>query len=263
MRLINEPLEAAVMNGADLETGAACGLEHVKNPILLAKAVMEKSPYVYMYGKGAEALANKCQLEMVDQSYYDDEIRHALVREHGDWNAANDMADQLTADTARQIAILEKELEEAQAAVAALRRGSAEVRNALDWTGGYGVRISGSPGADQLEHGRVALSQGDYLATQALSMKAARTAANAVISATNLVARRRREAQRRAAEERRRREASRRRSSFSTSSLSSSRGGSMFGGGGIGGGSRGSFSSSSGGSRSSFSTGSGFSRSGW
>ncbi len=192
-----------------------------------------------------------------------DEIRHALVREHGDWNAANDMADQLTADTARQIAILEKELEEAQAAVAALRRGSAEVRNALDWTGGYGVRISGSPGADQLEHGRVALSEGDYLATQALSMKAARTAANAVISATNLVARRRREAQRRAAEERRRREASRRRSSFSTSSLSSSRGGSMFGGGGIGGGSRGSFSSSSGGSRSSFSTGSGFSRSGW
>jgi beta-aspartyl-peptidase (threonine type) len=72
-------LEAAVMNGANLETGAACGLEHVKNPILLAKAVMEKSPYVYMYGKGAEALANKCQLEMVAQSYYDDEIRHAQL----------------------------------------------------------------------------------------------------------------------------------------------------------------------------------------
>ena len=73
-------LEASVMNGADLEAGAACGLKRVKNPVLLARAVMENSPYVYMTGEGAEALAEECDLEMVAQSYYDDEIRYAQLQ---------------------------------------------------------------------------------------------------------------------------------------------------------------------------------------
>jgi beta-aspartyl-peptidase (threonine type) len=73
-------LEAAVMNGADLEAGAACGLKHIKNPILLAKAVMEESPYVYMTGGGVESLAEECNLDMVEQSYYDDAIRYAQLQ---------------------------------------------------------------------------------------------------------------------------------------------------------------------------------------
>ena len=77
------PLSLGVVDRFEAEGlkvfGASQRAAEIESSKSFAKAVMEKSPYVYMYGKGAEALANKCQLEMVAQSYYDDEIRHAQL----------------------------------------------------------------------------------------------------------------------------------------------------------------------------------------
>jgi len=46
-------LDASIMDGATLQAGAVAGVEHVANPIVLARAVMEKSPHVLMVGSGA------------------------------------------------------------------------------------------------------------------------------------------------------------------------------------------------------------------
>src|ERR1044071_8132838 len=45
-------LDAAIMNGRDLSCGSVAGLKTVKNPISLARMVMEKSPHVFMVGQG-------------------------------------------------------------------------------------------------------------------------------------------------------------------------------------------------------------------
>lgn len=63
-------LDAAVMDGATLNAGAVAGLHRVKNPILLARAVMERSPHVMMIGDGAERFAQEQGLAMVDPGYF-------------------------------------------------------------------------------------------------------------------------------------------------------------------------------------------------
>ena len=68
-------LDASIMDGATGEAGAAAGLAHVKNPIRLARAIMEKSPHVMMIGEGAEMFAKEQQLVMVRRSYFRTESR--------------------------------------------------------------------------------------------------------------------------------------------------------------------------------------------
>ncbi len=50
--------------------GAVSGLHHVKNPINLARAVMEKSPHVMMAGNGAEKFAKEQNIELVPEKYF-------------------------------------------------------------------------------------------------------------------------------------------------------------------------------------------------
>jgi L-asparaginase / beta-aspartyl-peptidase len=47
-------LDASIMDGRNLAAGAVAGVRGVKNPVLLARAVMEKTPHVLMVGTGAE-----------------------------------------------------------------------------------------------------------------------------------------------------------------------------------------------------------------
>lgn len=63
-------LDSSIMNGKTLAAGAAAGLRHVKNPITLARAIMEKSPHVMMTGDGAEVFAKEQKIELVDEKYF-------------------------------------------------------------------------------------------------------------------------------------------------------------------------------------------------
>ena len=63
-------LDSSIMDGKTLKAGAVAGLRHVKNPITLARAVMEKSPHVMMVGDGAEKFAKEQNVELVSEKYF-------------------------------------------------------------------------------------------------------------------------------------------------------------------------------------------------
>lgn len=71
---LNE-LDAAIMDGSNLNAGTVAGITTIKNPIKLARAVMEKSNHVMMIGKGAEQFAAEQNIEIVDPSYFRTEER--------------------------------------------------------------------------------------------------------------------------------------------------------------------------------------------
>lgn len=63
-------LDASIMDGATQKAGAAGGVQIVKNPITLARAIMDKSPHVMLTGRGAEQFAKEQGLEIVDPQYF-------------------------------------------------------------------------------------------------------------------------------------------------------------------------------------------------
>lgn len=63
-------MDAAIMDGKTLAAGAVGGVKRVRNPILLARAVMEKSPHVLLAAEGGEAFAREMGLELVDEKYF-------------------------------------------------------------------------------------------------------------------------------------------------------------------------------------------------
>lgn len=63
-------MDAAIMDGATLMAGAVAGVHHIKNPILLAQAVMTHSPHVLLIGDGAEAFARAQGFAMMPTSYF-------------------------------------------------------------------------------------------------------------------------------------------------------------------------------------------------
>jgi beta-aspartyl-peptidase (threonine type) len=68
-------LDASIMDGATLKAGAVAGVKRIKNPISLARLVMEKSPHVMMVGEGAEIFARQNGVEWVDPKYFYTEER--------------------------------------------------------------------------------------------------------------------------------------------------------------------------------------------
>ncbi|MDQ3389292.1 MAG: isoaspartyl peptidase/L-asparaginase [Gemmatimonadota bacterium] len=68
-------LDAAIMYGPTRAAGAVAGLRRVKNPIDLARAVMERSPHVMMIGEGAEGFAQAQGIELVLESYFHTDAR--------------------------------------------------------------------------------------------------------------------------------------------------------------------------------------------
>ncbi|MBD8872447.1 isoaspartyl peptidase/L-asparaginase [Rhodanobacter sp. DHB23] len=68
-------LDAAIMDGDSQGAGAVTGVTRIRNPILLARAVMEKTPYVMLSGAGAEVFAQSIGMPLVDPSYFRTEER--------------------------------------------------------------------------------------------------------------------------------------------------------------------------------------------
>ena len=86
-------LDASIMDGATLQAGAIAGVMRVKNPIRLARLVMERSPHVMLSGAGAEEFAALQGIELVDPSYFHTESRwraleRARERERADTTSA-------------------------------------------------------------------------------------------------------------------------------------------------------------------------------
>jgi beta-aspartyl-peptidase (threonine type) len=63
-------LDASIMEGRNLRAGAVCGLTRIRNPVELARAVMERSEHVMLAGAGAEEFASSQGFAFVTPSYF-------------------------------------------------------------------------------------------------------------------------------------------------------------------------------------------------
>lgn len=63
-------LDAAIMNGHTLAAGAVAGVKGIRNPVSLARMVMEQSDHVLLAGAGAEAFARQMKVEPVPEAYF-------------------------------------------------------------------------------------------------------------------------------------------------------------------------------------------------
>lgn len=63
-------LDSAIMEGKTRRAGAVAGVQRIRNPILAARAVMEKSGHVMLVGEGAETFARAQGVVLVDPSYF-------------------------------------------------------------------------------------------------------------------------------------------------------------------------------------------------
>ncbi|MBV9959900.1 MAG: isoaspartyl peptidase/L-asparaginase [Acidobacteria bacterium] len=69
-------MDAAIMSGEDLRAGAVAAVDGIKNPIKLARRVMEATEHVLMCGSGAEEFAREAGFEFAPPEYFFDELRY-------------------------------------------------------------------------------------------------------------------------------------------------------------------------------------------
>jgi beta-aspartyl-peptidase (threonine type) len=68
-------MDAALMNGSDLRAGAVAGISNIKNPISLARRVLERGEHVLLMGEGALEFARFCEIETYPDDYFITELR--------------------------------------------------------------------------------------------------------------------------------------------------------------------------------------------
>ncbi|HYK14788.1 MAG TPA: isoaspartyl peptidase/L-asparaginase [Burkholderiales bacterium] len=125
-------LDAAVIDGATLQAGAVTLVTCVKNPVKLAKVVMERTPHVMLAGAGAEAVARAHELEIVEPEYFFTQRR---------WDALQRMKSAQT--LARQATVAESDKHGTVGAVALDRAGNLAAATS---TGGRTNKLAGRVG---------------------------------------------------------------------------------------------------------------------
>lgn len=73
-------MDASIMTGKDLMGGACAGVQNIKNPITLARTIMEKSEHVFMAGLGAQEFAKKNNIEFMPDDYFFTEARFEQLK---------------------------------------------------------------------------------------------------------------------------------------------------------------------------------------
>ena len=74
-------MDASIMYGKTLEAGAVSGVSNIKNPVRLAKTIMQQSEHVMMSGAGAEAFAATQGLATADDDYFFNDFRYQQWQE--------------------------------------------------------------------------------------------------------------------------------------------------------------------------------------
>ncbi|QIE59641.1 isoaspartyl peptidase/L-asparaginase [Rasiella rasia] len=69
-------MDAAIMEGKELKAGAVSLITGIKNPVSLARDVMEKSEHVFLAGEGAMKFAKENNYDIVTSQYFYDELRY-------------------------------------------------------------------------------------------------------------------------------------------------------------------------------------------
>lgn len=72
----SQEMDASIMNGIDQHAGAVAMVKGVRNPIQLARLVMEKSGHVFLAGHGAEEFARSMNVKFESPDYFHDEFRY-------------------------------------------------------------------------------------------------------------------------------------------------------------------------------------------
>jgi len=74
-------MDACIMDGKTLNAGAVSLITGIKNPVSLARDVMEKSEHVFLAGEGAMEFANELNYKLESESYFYDELRYSQWQE--------------------------------------------------------------------------------------------------------------------------------------------------------------------------------------
>ncbi|HLM02476.1 MAG TPA: isoaspartyl peptidase/L-asparaginase, partial [Pyrinomonadaceae bacterium] len=98
-------MDACLMNGASLRAGAVAFVKSVKNPIKLARLVMERTPHVLLAGRGADEFARECKVEFEDDKYFFTEFRYQQLLK------AREAGRVQLDHTASEPALIEKEIQ--------------------------------------------------------------------------------------------------------------------------------------------------------
>lgn len=80
-------MDASIMDGKTLNAGAVSLISGIKNPVSLAKDVMEKSEHVFLAGEGAMQFAKMNAYKIEKDTYFYDEFRHKQWLEIKDTNS--------------------------------------------------------------------------------------------------------------------------------------------------------------------------------
>lgn len=74
-------MEASIMRGDTLDAGAVCGIRNVRNPVSLARVVMDRSNHLFLNGTGAEKFAREQGLPFAEDDYFFTQKRYDQLQD--------------------------------------------------------------------------------------------------------------------------------------------------------------------------------------